>query len=298
MTTWLCEAPDCAPPTGQHREYLPPWEPGDHPDGCRGCVPAEAAPGLRLCLHCGQRIGRDAIQAARLYRALGQRLAGGGRTTDTIGAVTREPGYDLHPDVVETREVLRGELVGLARLISTERGIAPPPPSAAEIAAYIAHHAEWIAAHRAAGELAGSLRAVATDPRTWSLAYPGGYEPRTYIGECPIDMGAGHLCGERLYVRDGKTEIECGGCGTSAHMLDWRRWINPRGGQVVDVYQAASILSEMWAREVTPGAIRVWATRGKVGRHGATEAGRTLYAVTELIDAATVLWGEPQRTAA
>jgi len=149
---------------------------------------------------------------------------------------------------------------------------------------------------RAAGELAGSLRTVATDPRTWSLAYPASRD-YAYIGECPLDHD-GQPCGSRLYLGDGKTEVQCDGCGMSAHMLDWRRWINPRGGQVVDVYQAASILSEMWAREVTPGAIRVWATRGKVGRHGATDAGRTLYAVTELIDAATALWGEPQRTAA
>lgn len=45
----------------------------------------------------------------------------------------------------------------------------------------------------------------------------------------------------------------------------------------VDAYEAARIL------RVTPALIRKWAHRGHIGRHGMSEAGRTLYDPSELL---------------
>ncbi len=250
MTTLLCASRYCGQP-GQHLTC-------DTAD-CRGCLPRPAADGLYLCTRCASIIASDARIAANLHRDLGANLAGVGRSSERTSG-TRVPGLSLNPGAVEARDAIRVVLVTLCRLISDERGITPPDDTAEAMSGYVIRHAQWLAAHPAAGEHAGDLRDVATDPRSWRIAYPSRGD-RIYIGTCPL---GDEPCGGRLVQHAGSDIVTCPGCGAHGTIDQWQHTIAPNQHGIVDAYAAAAHLSRLYVRAVEPGTIRKWGQRRKV----------------------------------
>jgi hypothetical protein len=129
-------------------------------------------------------------------------------------------------------------------------------------------HADWLAAHEAADEHAEELRDLATDYRTWRLAYPVSSD-RLYIGECPLLLattdGARKVCGTKLYQLASALLVTCQGCEKSETVEWWQREITGEAGGVVDAYAGAAHLSVRWRRPVDPGTVRKWGQRATTG---------------------------------
>jgi hypothetical protein len=194
----LCASPRCHIPN-RHREDCDTAT-------CRGCLPARAADGSRLCPLDIRRLGENATKAAVLYDELALVLKAtqpGGHTSTKPG-----PGGPPRDAVVEQRATIRHVLVSWCRLISEERGIALPGDwlimrlprgvqgpwnrewvvndTTPAHAAYIARHAEWLAACDYADEAADELAGLAN--RAYGLAYPSGTR-RVEVGPCPLCDG-------------------------------------------------------------------------------------------------------------
>jgi hypothetical protein len=208
MTPPLCLNPRCRIP-GRH---------GDGCDGeCRGCLKGWAADGLRLCLTCTRRLSESLLgwtdKDGREYPGLVElhgelelvlKAAGSGERASS------KPGSGTPPRdaVVDMRAEIRHVLVSWCRLISEERGMWLPghwvvqrlargfigPPNRTwidddtlpAIGAYVARHAEWLAATEYAGEAADELAGLMS--RAWGLAYPSGTR-RLSVGPCPLCGG-------------------------------------------------------------------------------------------------------------
>jgi len=172
MTPLLCVAPGCAIP-GRHGD-------GCDQDGCRGCLTARAADGLRLCPVHLRRLGENPVKAAELHGELELVLKAAGQGERT----SSKPGSGTPPrdEVVAIRAEIRHVLVSWAKLIGEERGIGLPTDEVSAIGAYVARHAEWLAATEYAGEAADELASLVS--RAWGLAYPSGTR-RVEVGPCP-----------------------------------------------------------------------------------------------------------------
>jgi hypothetical protein len=181
----------------------PPWclnprckIPGRHGDGCddatcRGCLKGWAADGLRLCLTCTRRLSESLLgwtdKDGREYPGLAElhgelelvlKAAGSGERASS------KPGSGTPPRdaVVDMRAEIRHVLVSWARLIGEERGVSLPVDDVSAIGAYVARHAEWLAATEYAGEAADELAGLVS--RAWGLAYPSGTR-KVEVGGCP-----------------------------------------------------------------------------------------------------------------
>lgn len=174
MSELTCATPRCAIPR-RHKEGC-----GD--DNCRGCLPAIAAPGLRLCDLHTTRIATDALRCAELDLEVEQALAGSDRPGEKTSG-TADHGTVINERAIEIRSETRHTLVAIARLISEERGIGLPPDTLDAIAAYIATHHVWLAAHPGvAGSTSDELSSL--QRRAWNVAYPTG--ARVFpVGPCP-----------------------------------------------------------------------------------------------------------------
>lgn len=161
---------------------------------CDGCLPRLAADGLRLCQLCARLLAEDPVTLAGRYAALGLVLAGGGRGAGVHVAVSRDPNMQLNAAAAEARAQIRAELIALVRLVVGERGVHVPvrrvvarrpvgfvgpmplvsfvDSSVEALAFFLGKHAEWLAAHRAAGEHAEVLRQLVRG--SFVVAYPNG----------------------------------------------------------------------------------------------------------------------------
>jgi hypothetical protein len=168
-----CAAPRCAIP----RRH----QPGCDTDGCRGCLPALAQDGLRLCPLHTTRIATDALRCAELDHEIEQVLASSGQAGErTTG--TADHGTVINERAVDTRRDIRAVLVSWCKLVTEERGHTRPPNNLDAIAAYLAANNKWLSAHPAAGDCSGELADL--QRRAWSVAYPTGARIWT-VGPCP-----------------------------------------------------------------------------------------------------------------
>jgi len=198
MTRLLCASPRCAIPR-RHTDSCPG-------NPCRGCLPGWAADGLRLCPVDVRRLGENPVKLGELYGELELVLRG----TERGGGRPGAPGSASPPRdaVVAMRGEIRHVLVGWCRLVAEERGVSLPggwhlqrlprgfigPPNRVwgyddtmpGVAAYVAKHAEWLAAQDFAGEVADELAGLAS--RAWGLAYPSGTRT-VQAGPCPLCEG-------------------------------------------------------------------------------------------------------------
>lgn len=172
---------------------------------CRGCQPRLAADGLNLCLPHLEWLPQDARKAGRLYDDLAQALITSSQSGERTSG-TPDRGASLNPRAVEARTTIRAVLTSWCRLIAEERGIGLPSRRAVEelplgfigpprivlvphdhpaaMGAYLARHADWLAAHPAAGEASEELRELVT--LAHPVAYPTG--ARVFpVGPCLHD---------------------------------------------------------------------------------------------------------------
>lgn len=180
--TALCLAPRCRA-YGQHHPHC-------RDATCRGCLPRQAADGLRLCWPHVRHLADDARQAAQLYDELEHVLIG---APAPGGRVSGSPDRTRLPNMaaVEARSTIRHTLVAWCRLISEERGVGLPRDEVADMGAYVARHAQWLAAQEYAGEASDELRELAHG-RPWRIAYPDGTRV-VRVGDCPHDGCGGQI---------------------------------------------------------------------------------------------------------
>lgn len=181
MTASLCISPRCKA-RGYHQRDC------DDAD-CGGCLPRLAADGLRLCHFHTRRIADDSRRAAELHDELALRLTGAGLPGERTSG-TPDHGADLDPRAVDARAAIRHTLVAWCRLIADERGIGLPADTVPALGAYVARHAEWLAATEYADEVSDELHGLVSD--AYPIAYPSG--ARVFpIGDCPHDGCAGTI---------------------------------------------------------------------------------------------------------
>lgn len=286
-----CASPACAIP----RRHKPDCERPDGPDACRGCLPGQAAPGLRLCDVCSDRLEENIAACPQLHEDLAEQLRGQGRGEHTSGSRDRSP--SVNGDVVEARERIETLVRSTARLIHTTRGFAIPTrmmvdrrpegfigpmqlrpyadTSVRTLCEFIGRSAEWLAADKDAGQLADSFRS-ATGGKVWALAYPSMPE-KAYIGQCPcivtyIDPETKALtesiCDGRLMWDDRKTLIHCPNCEKDETVEWWQRAMHGEVRGKVDTVSAARWLSFRFRHTnpngVEPSVILNWVSRGKL----------------------------------
>lgn len=244
MTALLCGAPRCRIP-GRHDDAC------DRQD-CGGCLRARAADGLRLCPHCTRRIATDAVEAARLWYEVGEQLAAGGSTG--VPVANPHPGLVISPRAVAMRAEIRHTLASWVRLVSEDRGIAlPADESQHALGAYVARHAEWLAAQEFAGEAADELRTLRST--AWAVAYPEGVSIR-HIGPCP-ELEDGALCpgNVRAIMRAADSllpdKVVCD--VDSTHEWPSERWrlLGRSMGRVLEGYLTADVIAEASGRSIT-----------------------------------------------
>jgi hypothetical protein len=174
-------------------------------EACAGCLSRQARDGLRLCHLHTARIAEDAVEAARLHSELLHVLTGAGHLGELVRS-SRDPNLTLNDAAADARTAIRATLVSWCRLISEERGISLPADDMRAIGAYIARHAEWLAAHEAAADASAELHELAHgQPRR--IAYPGGGR------RFPIALPDGTYarCPEQTAVDDAETPEPCPG---------------------------------------------------------------------------------------
>lgn len=191
----LCVAPRCTS-RGYH------W-PDCSNHECTGCQPRLAADGLLLCRGHRDRIAADATRAAQLYGDLTLVLAGTG-SSDEKTSGSREYGANLNERATEARTTIRAVLSSWCRLVSEERGIHPPKKRVIKLlplgfigpaplvwtvddrpiamGRYLALHADWLAAHPAAGECSDELDELVRNAHP--IAYPSGARV-IEVASCP-----------------------------------------------------------------------------------------------------------------
>lgn len=187
---------------------------------CPGCLPALAAPGLALCRVHADGLPRDARAAAEVWRELGLRLAGLGSAGQRVSGTPTDRMPD--PTVMDVRADIAAVLAGWARVVVEERGLVWPAgrPDVDGVAAMLARHAGWLAAHRAAGEVADDLHEAAHG-RGARLAWPDGTRIID-VGGCPRSGCTGRL---RAVVRRADSllpsAVTCSGCGQTWGPAQW-----------------------------------------------------------------------------
>lgn len=196
--------------------------PGRHRDGCtadcRGCLPAQAADGLRLCQRDTDRIATDARQLADLYDELALRLLGGTGLGEPVSgsADSRLPS----PAAVDMRTEIRHILASWCKLIAEERGFALPDDQVPVLGRYVATSARWLAATEYADEVASELGELRR--RAWGIAYPSGTHT-VHVGPCPED-GCGGTLTAVVRAADNQLPSEVV-CDTEpAHRWDSTQW--------------------------------------------------------------------------
>lgn len=156
-----------------------------------------AAPGLRLCHGCRDRLERHVAELPALYRECELALAGtrGKGDSDPV-THRRDPGLVLSIPAMQAREHVRVELSSWVR-IGLDEGPwdQAPADTITAMAVWIVGRLDWYAARDYADEVARTF--ADTHAEAWSAAYPSGAS-RIDIAACVEDECAGMLS---AYVR-------------------------------------------------------------------------------------------------
>jgi hypothetical protein len=194
----LCASPRC----GIRGRHAPGCE---DTETCRGCLPRQAADGIYLCDVHARRIGEDALVVALRYNDLGQALTSSSSALgDIVSGSKKETGLQLNEKAAEMRMVIKHRLVSTVRMISEERGLPLPEDRVPALARYIARHAQWIAAHPAAADLADELAETASE--AFHIAQPSGarrYQLKDPAGQpvvCRATVEEGEACPGSLWT--------------------------------------------------------------------------------------------------
>lgn len=199
-----CANPTCLPLRGQHTTACY----DDPTTKCDGCLPRLAQDSLRLCTLCTRLIAEHPTTLVARYRDLERVLTTTGTAAgEHIATKGRDPNLKLNLAAADARHHIRTLLTRLVRLITHERGLHLPvlhrpaerPPgfigpmpliaytdtSVPALARLITKHAEWLAAHRDAGQHAEQLHQLVRT--TWGIAHPSGIREFP-VAPCPAEI--------------------------------------------------------------------------------------------------------------
>jgi len=278
--TLLCASPRCRIPN-RHTDEC-------QTDGCGGCLKARAADGLMLCWHCTGRIGKDAVEVARLWYEIGHILAAGGSTG--VPAQNPHPGLVLNGQAADVRLEIRHVLASWCRLVAEERGIAlPRDESQHTLGAYVRLHEQWLAATEYADEVADELAGLRG--RAWATAYPETVSV-VEIGTCPEHTADGEQCHGTIRAILPRTEDRKGNIlpgkvacdADSTHEWTSERWrvMGRAMGKLWGTHQPAEVIATAYNRPI--GTIYWLAARdgwrsvreGRRARYNTADVARTL----------------------
>lgn len=353
-TATLCSRPDCAVPSKHRDDCDNKHNLKVGPDACGGCLPALALDGLKLCGLHTDRIRADALTAGQLHTDLELQLRRQGGREHTSGS--RDRSNMPNTAVMDARHHLASLLTGLVDLMVYERGFTPPSlrghwrpthetpsedvqarldaegvggqgevgttkrtASSVEVmAAYVARHSEWFAAHTDAGKHSKALHDATHGEvllggkkhKLWSLAYPSRSRDYQEIGTCPLivtywaedgTLTEGPCGGRVIWYVEQSSLAYCDTCDQAETIEWWRLQIMGQPDAVIDTVAAAAWLSDRFRRPVMPSQIANWASRGKLARLLSDEdgkpqrdpRGRQLYRLDELEACAVKMFGEP-----
>jgi hypothetical protein len=180
----LCNNPRCRA-LGQHVE-------GCADETCRGCLPRQAADGVRLCHVCGRRLAEDITQAGRLWSELGLVLVSGDRPGERVSGASIDKSLSLNERAMKARTRIWETLAAWAKLVVDERGVTRPLDQVGALASFLRRHAEWLGAHELAGHAAEEIAELAHG-QARRIAYPTG--ARVFeVAPCPLNDAAGAPC--------------------------------------------------------------------------------------------------------
>jgi hypothetical protein len=145
MLKALCESPSCG-----------------HGNGADQQIRARpAAPGMRLCFCCLDKLAKHISRLPDLYRLCESILVS--RPKREVERIRHKTfgGISLDEAVVSARSDIVSVLASWAGLVVDERRVsAPPQRQVADLAVFLSSHLEWLAAHPAAGDAVTEIHEV------------------------------------------------------------------------------------------------------------------------------------------
>ncbi|MFE1360982.1 MULTISPECIES: helix-turn-helix domain-containing protein [Streptomyces] len=246
--------------------------------GCRrgagALAPDLAAPGSRLCPTCRLALHHDLRRLPALYEQCGELLTGTSRPLDrTSGGPL--PGMPFNTAAADARSAIVGTLRGWAALTIDEGPTDRiPEDTPARLTVFLLRHADWLAAHPAAGELsAEAARCVRRARRVIDPGRRGG----TRIGDCVMSGCSGTVVTlAESGAPGGALQVGC--TADPAHRWSGREWL--RRGRPDGARQPAAV-SWLTARDIAllwgiaPGSVYRRASEDRWRR--STRGGRTYY---------------------
>jgi hypothetical protein len=240
-------------------------------------------PGLRLCANCTDTLTADLRMLPGLYDECGRVLGGSDRPREkTSGGAM--PGLPFNATAADVRSEILGILASWSALVAEERHMRPPGRQAGPLAAFLAGHAEWLAAHTAAAEASQELASVAR----WAghVAFRDSFR-RVRIGPCVEAACPGELV---AFLRSpdpaSLAQIVCS--SDSGHAWPGDQWL--RLGRLMDEAALATTAGERWLSaadisrlwNIAPGSVYRMASEQRWRRR--STSGRTFYHAADVGD--------------
>ncbi|MCP3820215.1 hypothetical protein NLX86_19560 [Streptomyces sp. A3M-1-3] len=234
-----------------------------------------AAPGARLCAPCKSALVRDLAALPDLHDESEQYLGTGapaGFTQRITGS--RERGLPVNSGALEARHDVVVRLAAWTQLVLDEVPSAGAPRrTVADMAALLGRHADWLAAHPAAGAVADEVAGGAAALRSLSTPRPAGLIP---LGDC---AEPGCTAQVSMAGRGGDEMVLRGPVCGAGHVLTPTQQLAK--GETADA-RPRRVPTELAALAlgVQTGTIRMWVRRGKLTRYGTRQS--ALYDLAEL----------------
>lgn len=159
-------------------------------NGSRGQEARRSGSGEFLCTACRDRLVNNLSNLPTLYSDCNR-----GASPTVVRAIRKAPKKSAPTDsmnaaAADVRTAILTVLASWAGLVANERRLEPPARDVPALARFLCRHAEWLARHPTAGDVADEIQDLTRTAR--SLAYPNGVR-RVHIGGCPGDDCDGDL---------------------------------------------------------------------------------------------------------
>lgn len=246
-------------------------------DRCR------VSPGLRLCPACADTLTGDLRIIPDLYEECGRVLGGSDRPREkTSGGAM--PGLPFNATAAEVRSAILGVLASWSALVAEERRVQPPRRQPGPLAAFLARHIEWLAAHAAAADASHELASVAR----WAgrVAFRDSFS-RVRIGPCVEAACPGELVAF-LRPQDPASLAQIVCSAEAGHAWPGDQWLRlgllmdktvpaPTGGER---WLSAADIARLW--NIAPGSVYRMASEQRWRRR--STSGRTSYHAVDVGD--------------